>query len=56
MEHPRLPESEGEVKQFWTRSGGNWLNVASNLYVPIQARPRFVILLVLSGGWVVFSV
>lgn len=37
MEHPRLPESEGEVKQFWTRSGGNWLNVASNLYLPFKS-------------------
>jgi SWI/SNF-related matrix-associated actin-dependent regulator of chromatin subfamily A3 len=39
MEHPRLPESEGQVKQFWTRSGGNWLNIASNLYVPSKPVP-----------------
>jgi SWI/SNF-related matrix-associated actin-dependent regulator of chromatin subfamily A3 len=32
MEHPSLPRGEDEVKQFWTRRGNNWLNVASNLY------------------------
>jgi len=33
MEHPKLPSGE-EVRQFWTRRGPNWFNVASNLYVP----------------------
>jgi len=29
MEHPRLP-GDNDVCQFWTRSGKNWLNIASN--------------------------
>jgi len=31
MEHPKLP-GDNEVCQFWTKSGNNWLNIASNLY------------------------
>lgn len=29
MEHPKLPDGK-EVRQFWTRRGTNWLNVATN--------------------------
>jgi SWI/SNF-related matrix-associated actin-dependent regulator of chromatin subfamily A3 len=29
MEHPKLP-GDNEVCQFWTKSGENWLNIASN--------------------------
>ena len=29
MEHPKLP-GDNEVCQFWTKSGKNWLNIASN--------------------------
>jgi hypothetical protein len=29
MEHPQLP-GDNDVCQFWTRSGNNWLNIASN--------------------------
>ena len=29
MEHPKLP-GDNDVCQFWTRSGKNWLNIASN--------------------------
>jgi hypothetical protein len=32
MEHPLLPH-EGQVRQFWTRKGMNWFNVATKLYL-----------------------
>ena len=31
MEHPQLPR-EGQIRQFWTRKGLNWFNMATNLY------------------------
>ena len=47
MENPRLPQmgEEGEIVQFWTRRGGNWLNVASNLYYLLKSPflPLFVL-------------
>lgn len=30
MEHPQLPGGD-EVKQFWTKRGGNWFNIATHL-------------------------
>jgi SWI/SNF-related matrix-associated actin-dependent regulator of chromatin subfamily A3 len=31
MEHPKLPAGE-EVRQFWTKKGTNWFNIATKLY------------------------
>ena len=32
MEHPKLP-SGNEVREFWTKRGGNWYNVTTHLYI-----------------------
>jgi hypothetical protein len=32
MEHPKLP-SWNEVREFWTKRGVNWYNVATHLYI-----------------------
>jgi SNF2 family DNA or RNA helicase len=32
MEHPKLP-SGNEVREFWTKKGVNWFNVATHLYI-----------------------
>jgi hypothetical protein len=34
MEHPKLP-SGNEVREFWTKRGANWYNVATHLYISV---------------------